>query len=313
MQKYPAENLITPEAADRLISAHDSDVALLYIYYLRKGHRDPERAAADLCRTLGEINAADEKLSRLGLFSPAPVRENVPVIMPVTPEGDDRPQYTAQEIVRRTMEDPQFGVILDECAKLMGHTVGSSDTRTLFGIYEHLGMPFEVFLMLLNYCAELNREKYKGQRKLTAYFIEREANRWAQNEIFTVEQADEFVRRSVERRQDIESLASMLGIHDRPLAKSVHDMLGGWLNMGFGEAEIMLAYDRSMLRTSGKLSLNYMNGIIKRWNDNGLKTLREINEKDPPRSGANNTRTAPDPRKSQQIDLGKMRDILDKI
>ncbi len=73
--------IISPQAADRLIAAHDGDVALLYIYRLRTGCTGHEQAARDLCRTLREIEAADEKLSRLALFdggaqgaSPAPVQ-----------------------------------------------------------------------------------------------------------------------------------------------------------------------------------------------------------------------------------------------
>ena len=58
--------------ADRLIAAHDGDVALLYIYRLRTGCADPERTARDLCRTLREIEAADEKLRRLGTSVPPP-------------------------------------------------------------------------------------------------------------------------------------------------------------------------------------------------------------------------------------------------
>ena len=41
--------------ADRLIAAHDGDVALLYIYLRRKGGADLEQAARDLCRTMQEI------------------------------------------------------------------------------------------------------------------------------------------------------------------------------------------------------------------------------------------------------------------
>ena len=45
-----ADNFIDASAADRLIAAHDGDVALLYIYLARTGSRDLERAAHDLCR-----------------------------------------------------------------------------------------------------------------------------------------------------------------------------------------------------------------------------------------------------------------------
>ena len=55
-------------AADRLIAAHDGDVALLYIYRKRTGCCDLEQAARDLCRTMQEVRAAQEKLQRIGLW-----------------------------------------------------------------------------------------------------------------------------------------------------------------------------------------------------------------------------------------------------
>ena len=54
--------------ADALIAAHDGDVALLYIYLCRRGGDDMEQAARELCRTMGEISAAWEKLQRMGLL-----------------------------------------------------------------------------------------------------------------------------------------------------------------------------------------------------------------------------------------------------
>ena len=65
MQCCPMDNF----TADKLLAAHDGDVALLYIYLLRTGSGELESAARDLCRTLGEVSAAYEKLQRMGLIS----------------------------------------------------------------------------------------------------------------------------------------------------------------------------------------------------------------------------------------------------
>ena len=67
MAENRTENSISSADADKLIAAHDGDVALLYIYYTRTGCTDPEQAAHDLCRTLREISSAEEKLNRMGL------------------------------------------------------------------------------------------------------------------------------------------------------------------------------------------------------------------------------------------------------
>ena len=69
MELTGRDNFIDGQAADKLIAAHDGDVALLYIYLARTGgEEDLEQAAHALCRTLGELTAAREKLGRMGLL-----------------------------------------------------------------------------------------------------------------------------------------------------------------------------------------------------------------------------------------------------
>ena len=64
MSGQDRSNSISSAIADKLISAHDGDVALLYIYMARRGGHDLDAAARDLCRTMSEISAAAEKLQR---------------------------------------------------------------------------------------------------------------------------------------------------------------------------------------------------------------------------------------------------------
>ena len=47
MSESALGNFIPAQTADRLIAAHDGDVALLYLYRLRTGETDCERAARE--------------------------------------------------------------------------------------------------------------------------------------------------------------------------------------------------------------------------------------------------------------------------
>ena len=88
MSENKSQNLISPQAADKLLAAHDGDLALLYLHICRSGSLDMDKAAVALCRTMREIEAAEEKLRRMGLLDidpPAPRQK----ILPPAPE---RPQ-----------------------------------------------------------------------------------------------------------------------------------------------------------------------------------------------------------------------------
>ena len=117
--------------ADKLIAAGSGDCALLYIYLLRCGPAPDE----ELCRALGmdagRLAAAAGKLRSLGLLATGAQR---------LPPAQELPQYTSEEVVRRTGEDPAFRGVLSEAERLLGHTLSGADTRTLFGIYDFLGL-----------------------------------------------------------------------------------------------------------------------------------------------------------------------------
>ena len=111
MQEIQAEKSISAGAVDRLVAAHDGDVALLYLYILKNGAYDEEQAAAVLCRTLREIRAAEEKLRRMELLplSGAPAASPAKT-QPVDP-AEELPQYTAEDIARRAREDSAFSAV----------------------------------------------------------------------------------------------------------------------------------------------------------------------------------------------------------
>lgn len=299
MSDNKPQNLISPQAADRLLNAHDGDMALLYLYIHRTGCTDMEKAADKLCRTLKDMEAAEEKLRRMGLLdSPAQVN-NSPIVPAL-----ELPQYTAKELHIRTEEDPQFAVIVAEAIKVMGHSLSGSDLKMLFGIYDYLALPTEVILVLLNYCAELFEEKYGSSRRPSARTIEKEAYVWVNREIMSLEQADEYIRNQKERRSGIGRIKALLGLHGRELSSAERKAFESWLDMGFDEDAISIAYDRTTEYASG-FKLRYMNRILENWHESNIHTQAEIEAKDPRRGSA----TAPAPGTQASIDSS----ILDKI
>ena len=310
MPETVMDKSISARALDKLLHAHDGDVALLYLYQLQSGDGDPEGAAAALCRTLGEIAAAQEKLARMGL-SPhadgsAPVSRSTPI--PLAPE-EELPQYPSADIVRRGKDDPHFAVILDEGARVIGRALNSNDLRILFGIYDYLALPAEVILELMNYVAEQFRERYQESRRPSARAIEKEAYIWVHKEILTLEQAEEYIRAQKERRSDIGRIQAVLGLHGRALTPSEERYVSSWLDMGFEEEAIAIALDRTVTNT-GALKWAYMNSILKNWHEKGLHEPREIQEKDGPRRPA---AAKPGQRKGAPIDLKGLKETLGKI
>lgn len=274
---------ISYEAADRLIAAHDADVALLYLFMRRSGTQDREEIARALCWTLSQTSSALEKLRRM---MPESVR-TAPEPAPARPLSSDAPlpaetipdSYTSAEIVRRSKEDSVFSSIVTAAQKALGHTLSTPDLKTLFGIYDSLSLPPDVVMQLLNYCADAVRGSDGETRKLTIRYVEKVAYTWVKLEIFTWEQAEDYIRRDKLRREETAKITEALDLRGRKLASDERSYIVSWIDMGFGVAAVEEAYNRTVINTGG-LKWQYMNKILTNWHQNGIHTLEEIEQKD---------------------------------
>ena len=287
------------EAADKLIARADGDCALLYIYLMRRGNSP----SGELCRALRfppeRLAAAAGRLRELGLLSGG---EALP--------GDGGvPQYTAAEIVSRSESDEGFRSVLAECESVLGHTLSGADTRTLFGIYDYLGLPTDVIMVLLHHCAEECRRRYGPGRVPTMRQIEKEAYAWVNREIMTLEQAEAYIRERENVRSATERVRRILGITDRKLAPTERRYIEDWLSLGLSVEVMELAYDRTVTNT-GSLRWSYMDKVLRSWLDKGLTTVQAITERDGPprrRSGGDGD-TSP-----TQEDMDRMRRLYERL
>ena len=287
--------------ADKLIASGDGDCALLYIYLIRRGS-GPE---SELCRELNmrpeRHRAAAGRLRSLGLVSGgAPL-----------PSGE-LPEYTAEDVVRRSREDPAFRCILAEAESILGHTLSTQETKTLFGVYDYVGLPTDVLLVLLHHCADEARRRYGPGRVPTMKQIEKEAYLWGEREIMTLEQAEEYMRELSRRREDASALRRVFGLRDRDYTSGERKYVESWLSMGFGAEAIELALDRTLANT-GQLKWQYMNKIILSWHSKGLHTPAEIEQGDARRPASAQRGGAQDSGAPQGGELKRVREFYERV
>ena len=297
MQGEADKLILSAAAVDRLLAAHDGDMALLYLYRLRHGALDPEDAARTLCRTLAEVEAAAEKLERT-VDPEVTQRRPAGPARPIPEPADEPPEYNARDIVERG--DPAFTALVTEAQKALGHALSTPDLKKLFGIYDYLRLPPEVIMMLLNHCVKVSKGRLPSMR-----FIEKEAYVWANREILTLEQAEEYIARSDSLREKSTKTAELLGIRGRELTATERRYINSWLEMGFGEDLIEMAFDRTVTNTGG-LKWSYMNSILKSWQEKGLFTPADVREKD-------GRKKTPPGQPGKPKDLDKLIAALDKI
>ena len=114
--------------------------------------------------------------------------------------------------------------------------------------------------------------------------IEREAYRWADLGIDTMEEAAAHMQLELEQQSQVSAIRRVLQITDRRLAPAEEKLVRQWIQWGFGPEAVALAYNRTCLQT-GSFSWKYIRSILTSWHNQGLHTVAEIEAGDKRRPG----------------------------
>jgi len=160
----------------------------------------------------------------------------------------------------------------------LGRNLNTEELKILLGFVRYLGLSGDVISLLVCYCKERARQK-GSSRNPSLRTIEKEAYAWAEQGIDTVEEAVAYIQNQNHRRSRLGRLMGILQIRGRNLTPGEERYAQQWLDWGFQEDAIALAYERTCLNT-GSLNWAYMNKILSRWQEAGLLTLEQIQTRD---------------------------------
>ena len=154
--------------------------------------------------------------------------------------------------------------------RLLSH----SDLNALFGMYNDLKLPFDVIKILLEYCAS------QGHTEIN--YIEKVAINWAENEIFSLDNAkkkiglfdntDELDINNSETEKLFDDVKNTLVV--RNLNPAQRELISSWYDSGVIRELIIEACNVVMLNI-GVPNFKYISKIIRSWQRNNIKTVEE--------------------------------------
>lgn len=251
----------------KLLSAGNPDAALLYLY-LTSGN-SMEGAEADLNFGNSRLSCASATLRQLGLIQ----EEHPSHIAP-----GERPSYTEVDVLNAMDADASFRGLYGEIQRVLGRSLNTEELKIVLGFVRYLGLPADVITVLVCYCKERARQR-GSLRNPSLRTIEKEAYAWAERGIDTVEEAAAFIQAQNVRNSRLHRLMDILQIRGRRLTPAEERYANNWLELGFDEESIGLAYERTCLNTGG-LNWAYMNTILQRWHEKGLHDVQSIQNGD---------------------------------
>lgn len=251
----------------KLLGAASPDSALLYLY-MSSGNSF-ENAEKDLHISTSRLSCAAAALRQLGLW---------PEERPTRIAPGERPAYSETDVLHAMDGDNSFRILYEDVQSRLGRSLNTEELKILLGFVRYLGLPGDVISTLVCYCQ--NRARQKGSsRNPSLRTIEKEAYAWAEQGIDTLEEASAYIQAQNVRHSRISRVMEVLQIRGRNLTAAEERYAQSWLDMGFDESSIAMAYERTCLNTGG-LSWAYMDKIMQRWHQQGLHSVEAIQSGD---------------------------------
>ena len=247
----------------KLLAAANGDAALLYLYEQFGLPRAEAMERLRMTQTRYDLAAAT--LQQMGLWQEEAKRFFAPA---------EAPHYTEEDVTREYHAGPEFPSMVGEAQRRLGRILSTEELKILLCIYRYLGLPVEVISILIHYCIEKNRARGPGKMP-SVRAIEKEAYRWADLGIDTLEEAAVYMQNQLQLQSRAGRIRQVLQIADRRLTPGEEKLIHTWLSWGFGEDEIRMAYEKTCMNTGG-LKWPYLNSILKSWHEQGLTTVRQI-------------------------------------
>ena len=314
---------VPADVVDKYIKiAGGSSIKVLLFFLRHSGEQVTDKIIANaLSMNCEDVNDSLSFWKQVGLldevdgsFAPASIslslqKETVPQVeIPVSAVGVTKeqadfaaikaaalrsPEFTPAQIAGTVKSDEKVDFLFKTCETLYGRPLKHTEQNALMTITEHIGLPTEVTLMLVDYCFSIN--------KATPAFLKESAMNWMENGITDLASAERHISMLQSRYSAENSVKSIFGIN-RALSQKEKDFIDLWYNeWGFSSDMVKIAYDINV-NAKGKFAFPYINKILENWHSKGIKTEEQVEEE------RNSRPTASD--NNYSFDVDKLDELL---
>lgn len=248
--------LTSDDIAEALFfSKEDVDDALLFWYergiLIKKGDEPAQ------VKSVSSATEAQPQIQEIPVAVPEKKVSEIPL---------SRPSH--EQVAARISECKEFTALFAEAQNALGKTIGYDGQSILVMMHDSYGLPFEVILMAVEYAV--------SQKKTGFSYISKIGKLWSELEIDTLEGAMEYIEEHNVVDEIWKDFRSLTGLTNRNPTQKQRGFFVAWTKTyGFSAEMIYYAYEESIDHT-GKMSLPYMDKILRSWYENGVKTPADI-------------------------------------
>ncbi len=253
--RHSSDGMAETENITEALSLEEDDVRDAMIFWAERGILMKEGQ-------MPSASSVTEKKEEKKEVKPASVKEE----KKVAEVAISRPSY--EDVAKRLKESDEVVVLLQEAQTVLGRTIGFDGQSVLIQMLDDYGLPPEVILMAIEYSLSLKKTGWAS--------IARVGKRWNEMEIDTLEGAMQYIEEHNIVDETWDKLRKLTEITNRnPTEKQRRYMVAWVKEYGYDVDIIYCAYEESIDNT-GKMSMPYMDRIIRTWYEKGVRTLSDI-------------------------------------
>lgn len=172
------------------------------------------------------------------------------------------------ELCEIAEENADFRALIDAAQQMAGWMFNTAEIEIVASLYATLRLSPEYILALIGY--------FVGRRQKPLRYLEKVAYSFIDEGVNTADALEEKLRWLEKFEGRAGKVRAMFGIGAREFTAREKDYLVNWFDVyGYGDDLIGLAYEKTVNAT-GKSSLAYANGILKKWYGDGVKTVADV-------------------------------------
>ena len=276
--------------ADNLLKLATGDQLKVLLYILRFSGRDctdeeiaqntgvsPQQAAEAVMfwqqvNVLSQNSAAAQTGGIMAMNVVQPAVSDSAAVKPVEntevkacPQPKRKQTLPPSEISKLMKDSADISELLKTAEGLLG-SLNHTQQNSLIWMYSYLGLKKEVIITLLAYCISID--------KTNSAYIEKIACSWSENEINTLDAAQNEVSRLTESMEYFGKIKKMFNMNRQPTANE-KEIIWGWKNSGYNSELIYYAYEIALEKIN-KVSFKYINSILENWKNDGYMTVRDV-------------------------------------
>ena len=171
------------------------------------------------------------------------------------------------EIDHLSQQDANISQLVEMVQMQMGKALTRTEIETLVSFYTYAGLPPEYILLAVSFCCAKNMPNMRALSRLLTDMMS--------ENIYTYEQAEEYLTRRQRQDSAQGQVKTAFGIHDRQLTRQECKYIDTWfLDYRFDISMVKLAYERTVDQI-GKVSFAYINKILTSWHEKGITNTKD--------------------------------------